>query len=113
MTKRETYTLLALIAVYYEQFEVNQQKIDYWHELLHPYEIEELQLNLYRHVEESPYSPKISDLVRKPMAVSRAIPDCRDTALIVPTSWKPAREEVVQAELAKMREILGIARGEV
>ncbi|KAF0822784.1 MULTISPECIES: hypothetical protein [Cytobacillus] len=112
MTKRETYTLLALIAVYYEQFEVNQLKIDYWHEVLQHHEVEDLRLNLLRHVEVSPYPPKISDLVRKSAAVSRAVPDCRDTAYIVPTSWKPAREEVVQAELAKMREILGIARGE-
>ncbi|MDM5227210.1 replicative helicase loader/inhibitor [Cytobacillus sp. NJ13] len=112
MTKRETYTLLALISVYYNQFEVNQQKIDYWHEVLKHHEIEDLRLNLLRHVEVSPYPPKISDLVRKSAAVSRAIPDCRDTAFIVPIPWKPASEEVVQAELAKMREILGIARGE-
>ncbi|MEK3822906.1 hypothetical protein MKY20_27955 [Cytobacillus sp. FSL W8-0315] len=113
MTKRETYTLLALIAVYYEQFEVNQQKIDYWHEVLRHHEVEDLRQNLLQHVEVSPYPPKISDLMRKSAAVSRAIPDCRDSAFIVPISWKPASEEVVQAELAKMREILGIVRGEV
>lgn len=112
MTKRETYTLLALIAVYYEQFEVNQQKIDSWHEVLKSHGIEELRRNLLRHVEESPYPPKISDLVRKTAAVSRAIPDCRDTASIVPSAWKPASEAVVQAELAKMREILGIRRSQ-
>lgn len=112
MTKRETYTLLALIAVYYEQFEVNQRKIDSWHEVLQNHEIENLRRNLLLHVEESPYPPKISDLVRKSAAVSRSIPDCWDTAYIVPPAWKPASEAVVQAELAKMREILGIRRTE-
>ncbi|MBT2690132.1 hypothetical protein J7I93_18345 [Bacillus sp. ISL-47] len=112
MTKRETYTLLALIAVYYEQFEVNQRKIDSWHEVLQSHEVEDLRRNLLLHVKESPYPPKISDLVRKSAMVSRAIPNCLDTDCIVPIAWKPASEEVVQAELAKMREILGIRRSE-
>ncbi|MBU8878796.1 hypothetical protein BGM26_07305 [Bacillus sp. FJAT-29790] len=112
MTKREAFTLLALISVYYEQFELDQEKVDSWHKILKDYTVDQLRENLLAYVAESPYPPKVSDLIKKPAVVSRAIPNCADTAYILKIDWKPASEEVVKRELAKMREILGISRGE-
>jgi hypothetical protein len=31
MTKRETFSLLSMIQAYYDQFEVDQMKVDVWH----------------------------------------------------------------------------------
>ncbi|MBS4223341.1 replicative helicase loader/inhibitor [Lederbergia citrea] len=111
MTKRETFTLIALIAVYYEQFDFDQKKVDSWHQILKEHHIDELKNNLITHVASSPYPPKISDLVRKPETCARAIPNVEETTYIFTHKRKPASEEVVQAELRKMREILGIERG--
>ncbi|MBS4178131.1 replicative helicase loader/inhibitor [Lederbergia citrea] len=111
MTKRETFTLLALIAVYYEQFDFDQKKVDSWHQVLKEHHIDQLKNNLIRHVSSSPYPPKISDLIRKPETGARVIPNVEETTYIITHSWMPASEEVVQAELVKIREILGIERG--
>ncbi|MDQ0221069.1 hypothetical protein [Peribacillus cavernae] len=58
----------------------------------------------------STYPPKVSDLVVAGAVVSRAIPDYQETVVILKTHQKPAAKEVIQQELAKMREILGIRR---
>jgi hypothetical protein len=42
MIKRETFSLLSMIQVYYEHFEVEQMKLDLWHEAVKSYELEEL-----------------------------------------------------------------------
>lgn len=110
MIKRETFTLMGLLAVYYEQFELNQEKVDSWHEVLKDYSAQQLQENMLAFVAESPYPPKVSDLIRKPAAISRVIPSSDDTAYILQMDYKPASEEVVERELARMREILGISR---
>ncbi|MDQ0221070.1 hypothetical protein J2S21_004228 [Peribacillus cavernae] len=34
MTKNELFTILELIIVYYDQFEIDQKKVDAWHEVL-------------------------------------------------------------------------------
>ena len=34
MIKRETFELLKRIAVFYDQFVVNQEKVNMWHEVL-------------------------------------------------------------------------------
>jgi hypothetical protein len=34
MIKRETYALMSMIQVYYDQFDVDQMKVDLWHEAL-------------------------------------------------------------------------------
>ncbi|MBM7583542.1 trans-aconitate methyltransferase [Bacillus pakistanensis] len=110
MIKRETYRLLELISDYYHQFKINQKKIDIWHVVLQTYSFEEIEANLIAYVARSPYPPMLSELTRKEENISRVIPDRTDTiAILYPTS-KPANEEVVQTELAKMREILGIRR---
>ena len=42
MTKRETFSLLSMIQAYYDHFEVDQMKVDVWHEALKSYEMEDL-----------------------------------------------------------------------
>ena len=112
MTKRETFHLMTLISMYYEQFELNQEKVNIWHQVLKEFSVDQLHKNLLDFVAECHYPPKISDLIRKPAAVSRVIPGCEDTTYILHMDYKPASREVVERELAKMREILGIRRGE-
>ncbi|MFC5465566.1 replicative helicase loader/inhibitor [Lederbergia graminis] len=110
MTKRETFTLLALIAVYYEQFEVNQEKIDTWHKALKQYSYEELEENLLAHVAASPYPPKVAQLIQKKQVDSRAIPSLEETSQLIQMETKPAQSSVIEMELEKMRSILDIRR---
>jgi Loader and inhibitor of phage G40P len=112
MTKRETFTLLALIAVYYEQFECTQQKIDSWFLVLKDYPLAQIEDNLLSYVAKSAYPPKLSELILKPAGTSRVIPNCDGTDDLLTVEHKPASEKVIQAELRKMREILGIKREE-
>lgn len=108
MTKRQTFSLMARIAVYYEQFELDQRRVDSWHEVLKNGNLKELEDALMTHVSTSVYPPRIADLLNKPLATSRFVPDTEETAYIVATRERPASREVVEAELAKMRKILGI-----
>ncbi|MEH7523577.1 replicative helicase loader/inhibitor [Bacillus sp. JJ1503] len=112
MTKRETFHLMTLISMYYEQFELNQEKVNLWNQVLKGFSVDQLHRNLLDFVAESPYPPKISDLIRKPAAVSRVVPSCDDTMHILHIDYRPASREVVERELARMRKILGIRRGE-
>ncbi|PLT33505.1 replicative helicase loader/inhibitor [Bacillus sp. V5-8f] len=111
MTKRELFTLLDLITEYYDQFEVDQKKVDSWHEALRAYSFEKVKENTLAFVTTSPYPPKISDLVGGNPVASRYVPDDKETVVVLYTREKPASEEVIQEELAKMRQILGIRRG--
>lgn len=108
MTKRETFTLLALIHVYYEKFEVTQEKIDVWHKALKDHTYEELEQNLIRHVKESLTPPKIAHLTKNTTPTDRFVPDFEETQKIFIHTEKPADEAVVQEELRKMRIILGL-----
>src|SRR5690606_2618454 len=112
MTKRETFTLLALIAVYYEQFEVNQEKIDTWHKALKPYSFAELEENLLAHVAASPYPPKIAQLIAKKQVDSRAIPSLEVTSQRMEMETSPAQTSVIGMELEKTRSIPDIKRKE-
>jgi len=109
-TKRETYTLLEQIYLYYEQFQINQQKIDSWHEALSEYSYERLHQNLLKYVKHSSFPPKICDLISSSDGQSRAIPNAEETYRLLMDRPCPASEEVVQVELAKMRKLLGIQR---
>ncbi|MCM3111970.1 hypothetical protein [Lederbergia lenta] len=112
MKKSETFTLLTLIANYYDQFEIDQKKVDTWHKALKPFMYKQLEENLLVHVAESPYPPRIVQLVRKQTATSRMIPSIEETSKCAQQNSKPAQEQVIQNELKKMRAILGINRGE-
>jgi hypothetical protein len=109
-TKRETYALLEQIYLYYEQFQINQQKIDGWHEALKDFSYEQLQGNLLNYVKHSSFPPKICDLISTPDRIHARVPDVTETYKQLMNDQPPANEEVIQAELAKMRKLLGIQR---
>lgn len=111
MTKRETFALLSLIAIYYEQFELNQQRVDSWFAVLKDHSYELLEKNLLVYVTKSPYPPKISELFQIQPVNSRVVPNEESTSFLLQMPYEPAKEEVVQEELRKMRELLGIKRG--
>jgi hypothetical protein len=109
MIKREIFSLLSMIQVYYDQFEVDQMKVDGWHEALRSYELEDLKRNLLSFVRKSPYPPKVSDLV--PQSVScHSIPNVEETREIIYPNIKLASVETVRRETAKIDKILGIVR---
>lgn len=109
MIKRETFSLLSMIQTYYDQFEVDQMKVDVWHEALKNNELEELKRNLLSFVRRSPYPPKVSDLV--PQAISwNSIPNVEETREIIHPKVKLASLETVRRETAKIDKILGIVR---
>jgi hypothetical protein len=109
-TKRETYALLEQIYLCYDQFQINQQKIDSWHEALKDFSYEPLHRNLLNYVTHSSFPPKICDLISTSDLRSRAIPDAIETYTQLIIDQPPANEEVIKAELAKIRELLGIQR---
>lgn len=112
MTKREVFQLLKLISVYYDPYEIHQEKVDEWFTVLKNDSFSRLEKNLRRHVAGSPYAPRVSDLIRKPEVSSRAIPNVEETIAFLYQPRKRASDEVVNESLAKIREILGIQRGE-
>jgi Loader and inhibitor of phage G40P len=109
MIKRETFELLKNISTFYDQFSVSQEKVNLWHEVLKAYAPDVVQGNLLSFVKESPYPPKIADLLPKPSG-AMAVPSAGETRFIITARHKPACEAVVQKELANMRAILGIRR---
>lgn len=109
MTKRETFSLLSMIQAYYDQFEVDQMKVDVWHEALKSYALEEMKQNLLSFVKKSPYPPKVSDLV--PQAISwNSIPNVEETKGIIYPKLKLASAETVRRETAKIDKLLGVVR---
>lgn len=110
MTKDEVFELMSLIDEYYDCFSPDQRKINAWYEALKKTSFEELKQNLVAFAKVSPVPPKVSDLIRKKTASSRDIPNVMETMAFLSRHVEPAKEEVVQQELAKMREILGIRR---
>ena len=111
LTKRELFQLLKLIAVYYDSFELQQEKVDEWYCILQGESLQRIEENLRKHVARSPYPPRISELVCKPENGSRAIPNHEDTRFIMEIKERPVSKEVVEQSLAQIREILGIHRG--
>jgi len=112
MTKREVFQLLSMIACYYEQFVVDQAKVDAWTRVLRNNDFDPLEKNLLTHVTESAYPPKISELVRKGGASAQAIPDDIETEISLKQNETKASAEVANEHLKKMRAILGIRREE-
>lgn len=110
MTKKELFQLLQILRHYYEQFELNQEKLDVWYTVLCCEEFDVVKRNLENYVKYSVYAPKISDLVRKEDTLTYLVPNSEETKISLPTSVQTSSDEVVQTELAKMRRILGIER---
>ena len=113
LTKRELFQLLKLISVYYDSFELQQEKVNEWYCILQEETLQRMEENLRNHVARSPYPPRVSELVCKPDNGSRAIPNGEETKILLTSGGKPASKEVVERSLAQIREILGIQRGEV
>lgn len=109
MIKRETFDLLIKIAVFYDQFEVNQEKVNLWHEVLKDYSLAEIQGNLYTFVKHSSNPPKLAELIIHANH-TKMVPNLEETRKST-SKLMPASETVVQRELANMRTILGITRG--
>jgi hypothetical protein len=109
-TKRETYALLEQINLYYEQFQITQQKIDSWHEVLIDFSYEKLQRNLLKYVTYSSFPPKICDLISASDRISRAIPDVTETYAQLMNDQPSANKEVIKSELANICNLLGIKR---
>ena len=111
MIKRETFQLLSMIQGYYDQFEVDQVKLDLWHEALKVYELEDLKKSLLTYVLHSAFPPKVADLVFKP-TVGTAIPNLEETKEIVTKDDQPVNAERIQWHLANIRKALGMEWGD-
>ena len=112
MTKKEVFQLLKLIALYYEPYEISQEKVNEWFDVLKNESSKTLEQNLRCPASHSSYAPRISNLIRKPENGLRAIPNYEETLAFLYQPVKPASEEVIQCSLAAIREVLGIKRGE-
>ncbi|NHC43523.1 hypothetical protein G6549_27150 [Bacillus sp. MM2020_1] len=108
MIKRETFELLKKIAGFYDQFEVDQEKVNLWHEILREYTLAEIQGNLFTFVKNSSYPPKLAELITHDNLM-KMVPTLEETRQTT-SKLMPASETVVRKELAKMRTILGITR---
>lgn len=110
MTKRETFQILQLIRLYYDSFEISQEKVDEWYFLLKHQSFATMQKHVREHAAHSAYPPKIAELIRKPAFGSRDIPNVEETRKFLYQTIQPASEATVQQSLAQIREILGIQR---
>ena len=59
----------------------NRKKWTEWYSVLKGETLQKLEENLRKHVEHSPYPPRVSELVCKPENGSRAIPNGEDTKI--------------------------------
>jgi hypothetical protein len=112
MTKKEVFQILKLIKLYYDSFEVNQERVDEWYLMLKNQPFSTLQKHIREHAAHSAYPPKICELIRKPVLGSRDIPNVEETRVFLHRQEPRASEETVQKSLEQMREILGMKRSE-
>ncbi|WP_423798176.1 hypothetical protein [Neobacillus sp. SAB-20_R2A] len=109
MNKRETFALLKMISVFYEQFSFDQEKVNLWHDALKDLTFVDMEENLLKHVRQSPFPPKVSELYIS-SNVPGIVPDPDETKVILTRPYVPANREVVRKELANIRKVLGIER---
>lgn len=76
---------MALIKQYFEHFEITQDKVDSWHELLHDADFEQVRDNLIRFVNGASFRPKLLTCWMKNVIVDRinAIPSIEETKTIL------------------------------
>jgi hypothetical protein len=115
ISKKETFELLETISAFYEQFEINQNRIDSWHLAIKDYEFERLKDNLLQYCRESKYPPKVADLVNEKSKIldrMNAIPDVLETRKYLDSlnQTNNTDEEKVSIEQSKaeIRKTLGI-----
>lgn len=109
MNKRETFALLKMISVFYEQFSLDQEKVNLWHDAIKDLTFVDMEENLLKHVRQSPFPPKVSELYIK-SSVPGIVPNPDETRFILTRHYVPANREVVQMELANIRKVLSIER---
>jgi hypothetical protein len=116
ISKKETFELLETISAFYEQFEINQSRIDSWHMAIKDYEFERLKDNLICYCRENKYPPKVADLVndrQKILDRMNAIPDVEETRQYlnsissIPEYTDDEKRSIEQSK-AEIRKILGI-----
>ncbi|WP_284035641.1 replicative helicase loader/inhibitor [Neobacillus sp. 114] len=107
MIKRETFALMKMISVFYEQFNFDQEKVNLWHDALKDLTFVDVEENLLKHVRQSPFPPKVSELYIK-SSVPGIVPNPDETKVILTRHYVPANSDVMQKELANIRKLLGI-----
>ena len=112
MNKKEVYEIARLIRSYYEQTKFNQEKLDAWYAILQNYEFVKVKVNLEAFVKRSDFPPKMRDLIEEEKPLSSNVPSYEETMTLFGVKAERSSSTVVQEELAKMREILGIRRDE-
>lgn len=116
MTKTQTFEIITLIKDFYEQFEINQGKIDAWHLVLKSCEFEKVKNNLLTYCKENVYPPKVADLIKeksKPLDRINAIPDVEETrryleSLSINREFTDEEKQSIEKSKAEIRKILGI-----
>ena len=69
MTKGETAKLLAVLAASYPKFDVDDLKVQVWHEMLGDLDYKLVQVAVQKLILESPYPPAISDVRKRAMEI--------------------------------------------
>ncbi|WP_339205273.1 replicative helicase loader/inhibitor [Bacillus sp. PS11(2022)] len=116
MIKKQTFEIMSLIKQYFEHFEITQQKIDSWHELLQEAEYEEVRRNLINFCRLNKFPPKVADLLNaKPATVDRvnAIPSVEETKeylakMAAPAELTEQERASIEKSKAEIRRMLGI-----
>jgi len=63
MTKKETFQILKLIQQFYERFEINQDKIDAWHDVLQAEDFNAVYSILKSVVKTNKFPPTIAEIL--------------------------------------------------
>jgi hypothetical protein len=116
MNKKQTFEILTLIQNFYEQFDINQNKIDAWHLVLKNFDLDKVKDNLLQYCRSSIYPPKVADLIKdKPKILDRmnAIPGVEETRFYLnsfpnPEEFTDEQKQSIEQSKAKIRQILGI-----
>jgi hypothetical protein len=116
INKKETFEILELIKDFYDQFEINQSRIDSWHLVMKNCDFETVKNNLLVYSRENIFPPKVADLLKeKPNTLDRmnAIPDVEETSRYLRSlNQKGEYTEVqllsIEQSKAQIRKILGI-----
>lgn len=116
MDRQDVIQLFKIIQdTYGNKFTVEDpgRKIDTWLMSLGEHDATKVAGNLKTHIETNTFPPTIADLVKKPIQGDRAIPNAKETQLLLQgySEVKPADEKTRAEALAEMRKILGIKRG--
>ncbi|MCY7947336.1 replicative helicase loader/inhibitor [Bacillus atrophaeus] len=116
MIKKQTFEIMALIKQYFEHFEITQNKVDSWHELLQDADYEQVRNTLINFCKRSKFPPKVADLLNaKPATVDRmnAIPSVEETKeylakMAAPNELTDQERASIEKSKAEIRRMLGI-----